>query len=258
MYLRAPATRWQDALPTGNGAIGAMLHGRIADEIILLNHEALYAPCPRSEPHDVSDQVPALRRLLAAGRYAEACRLLPRVHAERGGVPEGTTSDVTDPYQPFCDLRLRSVTAGPFQRYRRGVDFETGRVWASWVEAGATVLRELFVSRVTDTVVLRQRCTTPGRVTCRIWLARHEAASRNEGWYGREPPRPAVYATGTWPPAWLWASGKRWKTCARTGARITSGRPRWTPKSARPCTRAGRRRSPAPSIGSSNNPIGLS
>ena len=87
MIMRQPATRWQDASPTGNGAIGAMMHGQIRSDVILLNHEALYLPRGRGELIDVSDLVPQVRRLIEQGRYAEAKSLVPRIHAERGGMP---------------------------------------------------------------------------------------------------------------------------------------------------------------------------
>ena len=42
MTMSQPATCWQDALPTGNGTVGAMMYGQICNEQILLNHEALW------------------------------------------------------------------------------------------------------------------------------------------------------------------------------------------------------------------------
>jgi len=128
--MRLPATRWQDASPTGNGCIGAMIYGQIRSDVILINHEALYFPRKRENLMDVSDQLPEVRRLIDEGKYQEAARLMPKVHAERGGKGEGSTSDYTDPYQPFCNIRLRTSTNGPFRHYLRGIDFETGRVWA--------------------------------------------------------------------------------------------------------------------------------
>ena len=64
MIMRSPATRWQDASPTGNGAIGAMMYGQIRSDVILLNHEALYFPRGRQELLDVSDQLPKVRNLI--------------------------------------------------------------------------------------------------------------------------------------------------------------------------------------------------
>jgi alpha-L-fucosidase 2 len=175
MIMHTPATRWQDASPTGNGAIGAMLCGRICRDQILLNHEALYYPRARPELMDLSDQVPELRRLIDAGQYREAQELLPGVHAERGGPGEGSTSDFTDPYQPFCDVLIGAATNGPFRHYRRGVDFASGRVWTEWEDDSGHHLRELFVSRATDTVWLRLHSSGPGGLSCRLAVNRDSA-----------------------------------------------------------------------------------
>ena len=164
MTMRSPATRWQDASPTGNGAIGAMMHGQIRNDVILLNHEALYFPQDHENLLDVSDQLPEVRRLIDQGKYQEAARLMPRIHAERGGMPEGSTSVYTDPYQPFCDICLRTSSSGPFRHYGRGVDFETGRIWTEWSDDAGSIVRELFVSRANDTIFLRIRGSKPGIV----------------------------------------------------------------------------------------------
>ena len=53
MTSRQPAIRWQDALPSGNGSIGALVYGHIRHELILLNHEALWLPGPRPTLPDI-------------------------------------------------------------------------------------------------------------------------------------------------------------------------------------------------------------
>ena len=180
MIMREPATRWQDASPTGNGTIGAMMYGQLRSDVILLNHEALYYPRGRGRLVDVSDQLPQVRRLIEQGEYEQASALMPRAHAERGGAPEGSTSDFTDPYQPFCAVRLRTSTLGAFRHYRRGVDFETGRAWTQWLDDAGSMARELFVSRSSDTVLLRIRGSQPGGVAHRLSLSRDDAELRQD------------------------------------------------------------------------------
>jgi alpha-L-fucosidase 2 len=178
MIMRYPATRWQDALPTGSGAVGALVYGNIQNDTILLNHEALFYPKPPPRTVDVSDRLPEVRRLIRAGQYTEAAQQMPEAYRERSGGEIGTTSAECDPYQPFCAIQLAMKTDGPFRQYRRGVDFSTGRAWVKWSDHAATFTREVFVSRVTDTVFLRIRSDTPGSVACRLSLnkARNEQA----------------------------------------------------------------------------------
>ncbi|NLS78132.1 MAG: hypothetical protein GXY76_12820, partial [Chloroflexi bacterium] len=61
MVSRQPARRWQDALPTGNGSVGAMVYGHIRNELILLNHDQLWLRTPKPTVPDVSEHLPALR-----------------------------------------------------------------------------------------------------------------------------------------------------------------------------------------------------
>ena len=209
MTIRQPATRWEDALPTGSGAVGAMMYGQLRNETILLNHEALYFPRGRPTLLDVSDLLPEVRRLLVEGRYAEAAALVPRAHAERGGVPEENTSAFTDPYQPFCDVRLHSPPAGPFRTYRRGVDFESGRVWTRWEDDAGHAERELFVSRLDDTVFLRVRRDQAGTLNHRVRLQPHDGKfSASAGWAAAEDLVPPEFASEAQDGGWLTFSGR--------------------------------------------------
>ena len=209
MIMRGPATRWQDASPTGNGAIGAMMYGQIRSDIILLNHEGLYYPRGRGKLVDVFDQLPEVRRLIEQGRYEKASTLMPKVHAERGGIPEGSTSDFTDPYQPFCDIRLRTSPQGPFRHYRRGVDFETGRAWMAWEDDAGSMVRELFVSRASDTVLLRIRGDQSGRVGCRLSLSRDDLELRRDGgWASMKNLPPALCEQRIDDEGWLIFTGR--------------------------------------------------
>jgi len=176
MTMRYPATRWQDALPTGSGVVGALVYGNIQNDTILLNHDALYYPRGKPAQVDVSDQLPEVRRLIQAGQCREAAQLMAKAYTERTRQEVGSTSTGRDPYQPFCSIQLGMTTDGPFRHYRRGVDFDTGRAWVEWTDNAGTFVREVFVSRVTDEVFVRVRGSQPGTVACRVSLAR----ARNE------------------------------------------------------------------------------
>ena len=121
--------------------------------------------------------------------------MLPRIHAERGGMSEGSTSDYTDPYQPFCDIGLRTSTSSPFQHYRRGVDFETGRVWNEWSDDAGNIVRELFVSRANNTIFLRIKGSEPGTVSHRLRLCQHDATGQPDGIFAAKGMEPAKYET---------------------------------------------------------------
>jgi alpha-L-fucosidase 2 len=73
LWYRQPAEAWTEALPVGNGRLGAMIFGGVAHERVQLNEDTLYA----GGPYDPSDPgariaLPRVRELIAAGKYAEA------------------------------------------------------------------------------------------------------------------------------------------------------------------------------------------
>ena len=77
LRMQTPAGWWRDAFPLGNGAIGAMPYGRIAQERILLNHEKLwYCGCVDTLP-DLSDLPAQQRELMKQKKFCEASDLYP-------------------------------------------------------------------------------------------------------------------------------------------------------------------------------------
>ncbi len=149
MTSKQPATRWQDALPTGNGQVGALVYGNISDELIVLNHDDLWLRKSTPPVPDISGHIPELRALLAAGRYQEAASFLNDRLVEAG------YRHLVDPYHPAFDIKVTTALGGPFTDYRRTVDFETGEVGVYWRENEEERQRRLFVSR-TDNVVVVQ------------------------------------------------------------------------------------------------------
>jgi alpha-L-fucosidase 2 len=185
MIMRTPATRWQDASPTGNGSIGAMMYGQLSQDIILLNHEALFYPRKRGPLMDVSDTLPKVREMLEQGIFEPAEHIMTTAQKVRGNEPDGAFNDFTDPYQPFCELRLQAGLKGTFRNYRRGVDFETSRTWVEWQDGSTPMTRELFVSKPTGTVNLRVRGGKDARLDYRFTLTRDQVTPGDDwDWVG--------------------------------------------------------------------------
>ena len=145
-----PASTWRDALPCGNGRLGALLYGRVAQERILLNHERLYTDGKTLPLPDTSGEVPTIRRLLGEGRYLEANDYLTKRWRELGYQVK------TARYQPGPLLHLRHATAEAFSGYRRKLDFATGEARVEWKDGNRVCLRRLFVSRVDHCMVLEE------------------------------------------------------------------------------------------------------
>src|SRR6185369_12666951 len=76
LWYTRPASRWEEALPIGNGRLGAMVFGRVGQERLQLNEETLWSGAPYTPDNpDALAALPEIRRLLQAAHYKEATDL---------------------------------------------------------------------------------------------------------------------------------------------------------------------------------------
>lgn len=115
----APASDWGEALPVGNGSMGAMVFGGVGVERIALNEDTFWMGVPHDyDLAEAAEVLPEIRRLLFAGKEAEATELAGRRFMS---APECQTA-----YQPLGDLVLEfggEILGG---RYERALDLRTG------------------------------------------------------------------------------------------------------------------------------------
>lgn len=78
LHYPTPSTEWNQALPIGNGRLGAMVHGRTTTELLQLNEDSVWygGPQPDRTPRDALRNLPLLREHIRAGRHAEAEELI--------------------------------------------------------------------------------------------------------------------------------------------------------------------------------------
>jgi len=139
---------WREALPSGNGPIGAAVYGAVQDETVLLTHEDLWHGVKTQELPDVSGRLPEVRELLFSGNPRAADRILADELKRLGYDP-----NIGSPL-PLGDLKIRMPVNKGFSKYRRSLDMETGEVSVSWEDNGVAYSRKLFVSRTEDLVVM--------------------------------------------------------------------------------------------------------
>ena len=177
LWYRRPAERWLQALPLGNGALGAMVFGGLSTERIQLNEESLWSggPWDTNNPEALA-HLPEVRQLLFEGRFAEATDL---THQHLLGKPERIR-----PYQTLGDLWLDLGDHPSVADYRRELDLETGLARVSYRAEGADFSRELFVSAPDQVLAIRLTGSEPGRVKATVRLTRPadaRAEVRDEG-----------------------------------------------------------------------------
>ncbi|MFX3634312.1 MAG: glycoside hydrolase N-terminal domain-containing protein [Candidatus Pristimantibacillus sp.] len=138
---------WREALPSGNGVIGASVFGGVQEETVLLNHARLWHWGSKDELPDVSDTLDQTRKLMDEERYAEASWQLTNALRERG---YGTK--LASRF-PLTAIKLVMPCESAFRGYSRTLAMDSGEVTVGWTDGPREYSRKLFVSRADDVVV---------------------------------------------------------------------------------------------------------
>lgn len=164
LWYRSPAAEWTDALPLGNGRLGAMVFGGVARDEFQLNESTLWSGGPYQPINpEARPNLDAVRQLIFDGRYAEAEALanahsMARPHLEMS-------------YQPAGHLYLDVVHLEPFTQYRRSLDLDRAVTTTTYSVAGVTYTREAFISATHGLLVVRIRADRPGSVSIGVELS---------------------------------------------------------------------------------------
>ena len=141
MMKKMPATEWQDALPLGNGEIGAMIYGNIQKERILLNHERLFRYQKEPVYDPFYEYLQEVRKLMLEGRYDEGEEYFNEKF-------KACCKEVynVDPYQPFAEAYMVRKPDDAFTEYSSTLDFSSAIAKVQWNEKNTRITRESFVS----------------------------------------------------------------------------------------------------------------
>jgi len=167
LWYRQPAANWNEALPVGNGRLGAMVFGEVSRERIQLNEDTLWDGGPRDTNNpEALEALPEVRRLLFEGKNAEATKLAGE---KMMGAPRTVKS-----YQSLADLRLAFPDVKAAENYRRELDLETGIARVRYVSDGVAYTREIWSSAPDQVIAVRLEADKPGRVSCDVTLDRQQ------------------------------------------------------------------------------------
>lgn len=148
LWYRQPAANWNEALPIGNGRLGAMVFGGVARERFQLNEDTLSAGGPYNQiSPEGRDALPEIRRLIAAGRYAEAQALADAKFMSR--------PIVQAPYQTVGDLFISFSGAENVQDYRRELNLDTAVARTEFRVGNTVYTRECFSTAVDQVIAIR-------------------------------------------------------------------------------------------------------
>ncbi|GAB3916750.1 glycoside hydrolase family 95 protein [Larkinella terrae] len=146
IWYRQPARNWNEALPVGNGRLGAMVFGRAGDELIQLNESSLWSGGPvNPNPNPgVAKYLPEIREALFREDYAAAAKLTQKMQGL-----------YTEAYQPLGDLLLKQDFSGLPTDYYRDLNIKTATSTTRFKANGVSYTREIFVSAPDQVIVLR-------------------------------------------------------------------------------------------------------
>ncbi|MEE9602929.1 MAG: glycoside hydrolase N-terminal domain-containing protein, partial [Thermoguttaceae bacterium] len=162
---RAPS-RWDHALMTGNGSLGAIVMTRLPNETITLCHDQLMLRSQKPNMPDVSHILPEVRKLIAQRKYRDAKGLF------EGMIKKTYDYRGPDPFHPAMDITVdqKCIEAAIATDVRRVLDYETGEVTTAWTQGDVRYGRKLFVSRKDNVVVMQLSASKPGSITVKIGL----------------------------------------------------------------------------------------
>ena len=162
LWYDKPASAWNEALPLGNGRIGAMVFGGIASERIQLNEATLWT----GKPHDYTNpdarkNLDEIRKLIFNEDVAGAEKLADSLL----GIPSQLQA-----YQPFCDLKLDFYTDIHTDSYRRTLDLRTALTTVTYRCGDVTFERQAFASYPDQIFVLHLSANKPAQQAFKISL----------------------------------------------------------------------------------------
>lgn len=199
LWYRRPAKAWCEALPVGNGLMGAMVFGDPQTEHIQFNEHTVWTGQPHSYAHEGAVKaLPEIRRLLQEGRRVEreALKLDSELKAkdaqaaakqaqklQKAAEELARREFMSEPlrqkaYQPCGDLWLEFSPPAEVKNYRRWLDLDTAVCCTEYTVGDATYRRETFASYPDRLVVVRVTASKPGRIECLARLSSpHEKSS---------------------------------------------------------------------------------
>ena len=174
LWYKQPAAEWTQALPIGNGRLGAMVYGGIQQEQLQINEDTLWS----GGPHDYSNpeaysHLAVVRSLLENGEYDKA-------EAEAGKMMGKPIKQMA--YQPLGDLFLQFPQGEMAKDYRRELDLENAVSTVSYTIADARMTRKTFSSKPDQAIVMRLDSNRRAQITFDLFMSSpHPCQSKSIG-----------------------------------------------------------------------------
>lgn len=163
LHYDKPAAVWTEALPVGNGRLGAMVFGRPGEELLQLNEATLWSggPVGKNINPGAYAALGKVREALAREDYAQAYALSRQMQGL-----------YTQSFLPLGDLKLQQdFNGGEVTGYRRALDIRDGIQTTSFTANGVRYQREVFASNPDQVIVVRLQADQPRRISLDLGAA---------------------------------------------------------------------------------------
>jgi len=157
LWYRQPARAWTEALPIGNGRLGAMVFGHVTSERIQLNEDTLWGGGPYDPVNpQAKDTLPQVRQMVFDGQYRQAGNLI------NSKVIAKPSSEM--PYETAGDLMLTFPDSPTAENYQRALNLDTAVATTEYTENGTTFKRQVFASPADQVIVVHLTADKKGAI----------------------------------------------------------------------------------------------
>ncbi len=160
LWYTQPAKNFNEALPLGNGRIGAMFYGGIAREKISLNEDTLWTGWPRESNSQCADIYQIIQRLVMEDKKTEAEALFENYFGDFLG----------QQYLPLGDLELTFSHDEAVTQYRRSLSLDRGVGQVCYTADGCQFRREYVVSREHQVLAVQLQSSQKGKLSFALSL----------------------------------------------------------------------------------------
>ena len=163
-YNHPSGTTWENALPIGNGRLGAMVYGNVERETIQLNEHTVWSGSPnRNDNPDALASLPEIRRLIFDGKQKEAESIANKTII--------TKKSHGQMFEPVGDLHLVFDGHNSYTNYYRELNLERAVTKISYTVGDVTFTREVLASFPDRLIVMRLTASKPAKISFAAFLS---------------------------------------------------------------------------------------
>lgn len=150
LFYKSAAKEWLQAMPLGNGFLGAMVYGRTDNETIAMNSDSLWTgfPRPSQVKEGANEAFIKARDLAMKGEYRKAQDI----------IEDKVLAHCSQAYMPLCHIKYKFKNTCFLKDYERQLDLETGVNTVTYSRGKNKTKRESFVSAVDDAYIEQISC----------------------------------------------------------------------------------------------------